>query len=518
MLLLFFNAATRYLINLFILFKKAANFLRPFFLPIRIPERKCMSDIQLKKIQLKEGEDKPSVIKLKLFDTYQRKVVDFNSIKENTVGLYACGPTVYDRAHVGNLRTYLLVDFLRKTFEYNGYNVNHVMNITDVGHLVSDADSGEDKMEKGSRLQNRSAWDLALYYEQIFFEDCELIGIQKPVKVCRATDHIEEQIEYIKQLEQKGFTYQTDDGIYFDTNQLNSYGYLARLDKAGLKAGVRVDIAQKKSITDFALWKFSGQTKRQMEWLSPWGKGFPGWHIECSAMANKYLGKLFDVHVGGEDHIPVHHSNEIAQSEGCHGTKMANYWIHGYFLQFDKEKISKSGKSLLLSDLITAGYDPLAFRYLVLTTHYRSRLNFSWDSLQAAANGLTRLRRFVNSWPDGGAVSLKFQSEFSNRLNNDINTPQALALIWELVYSDVAEADKKATILEFDQVLGLSLSNHSNETAVPQQVIDLAELRQKARAQKNWKESDQLRKKIRTLGFVIDDHPEGYRLESLTRR
>ncbi|TKF30248.1 cysteine--tRNA ligase, partial [Vibrio sp. F13] len=297
---------------------------------------------------------------LQLFNTLNRTLSPFYTIQPRKVGLYACGPTVYDYAHVGNLRTYLFVDVLKRVLQINGYQVNHVMNITDVGHLVSDGDTGEDKMEKGARKQEKSAWDIATFFEDAFFTDLERLNILKPSITCRATDHIQEQISFIQSLEAKGYTYQTSDGIYFDTEKLPDYGKLARLDKEGLEAGIRVDMAEKNHPTDFALWKFTGEQKRQMEWTSPWGNGFPGWHIECSAMAEKYLGETFDIHIGGEDHIPIHHTNEIAQCQAKNGHVQANFWLHGYFLNINNEKISKSGSTLRLESLIDKGYDPLA--------------------------------------------------------------------------------------------------------------------------------------------------------------
>ncbi len=271
-----------------------------------------------------------------LFDTYTRTIRKFEPLHGNEVGLYTCGPTVYDYAHIGNLRTYIFEDLLRRTLEFNGYTVKHVMNITDVGHLVSDADTGEDKMEKGSRRMGKSAWEIAEFYTQAFIDDLKRLNIKEPDIWCKATEHIPEQIDLIRCIEAKGYTYKTSDGIYFDTSKLPDYGHLGRLDIDGLQAGTRIDMGEKLHPTDFALWKFSPpDQQRQMEWDSPWGKGFPGWHIECSAMSEKYLGPYFDIHCGGEDHITVHHTNEIAQTQACYGTRLANFWMHGYFLQLD---------------------------------------------------------------------------------------------------------------------------------------------------------------------------------------
>jgi len=441
---------------------------------------------------------------LSLFDTMTRQLRPFTSIEPNQVGLYACGPTVYDYAHAGNLRTYLFVDILRRVLTLNGYQVNHVMNITDVGHLTSDADSGEDKMEKGSRKQNKSAWEIALYFEDAFLADLAQLNIHTPTTICRATQHIQEQIDFILQLEQKGFTYQTSDGVYFDTNKLADYGQLAKLDKTGLEAGIRVDMAEKKSPTDFALWKLSGEQARQMEWPSPWGVGFPGWHIECSAMAEKYLGEQFDIHVGGEDHIPIHHTNEIAQCQAKNGHVQANYWLHGYFLQLNKEKISKSGTSLRLDALIERGYEPLAYRYLTLTSHYRSHLSFTWQSLESAQTALKRLRKKVCALADGGQIIEEYKTRFIHHINQDLNMPKAIALLWELLDSDFSPADKKATAQFFDQIFGLKI-DHLEEVNIPQDVLLLAQQRLEMKQQKRFEEADRLRDQITELGYRVAD-------------
>ncbi|KAB0465160.1 cysteine--tRNA ligase [Vibrio chagasii] len=441
---------------------------------------------------------------LQLFNTLDRALSPFYTIKPREVGLYACGPTVYDYAHVGNLRTYLFVDLLKRVLQLNGYHVNHVMNITDVGHLVSDGDTGEDKMEKGARKQAKSAWDIATYFEKAFFTDLERLNILKPSITCRATDHIQEQISFIQSLEVKGYTYRTSDGIYFDTDKLPDYGKLARLDKEGLEAGIRVDMAEKKHPTDFALWKFTGEQKRQMEWTSPWGNGFPGWHIECSAMAEKYLGETFDIHIGGEDHIPVHHTNEIAQCQAKNGHVQANFWLHGYFLNMNNEKISKSGSTLRLKSLIDKGYDPLAYRYLTLTSHYRSQLSFTWEGLNGAQKALRRLRKKITGMPDGGRVDNQFKAEFLAHISRDLNMPQALALLWEVTDSSIEPANKKATLLYFDQVFGLDLEKVEQVT-IPKEVQQLAEQRQCMKQQGRFDEADTIREQIRALGYQVND-------------
>src|SRR5690349_20465257 len=378
-------------------------------------------------------------IPLTLYDNYARALRRFEPLAgDGRVGMYTCGPTVYDYQHIGNYRTFLFEDTLRRVLEWNGYRVRHVMNVTDVGHLVSDADTGEDKMEKGARRTGRTAWEIAELYTAAFVDDMERLNIEPPTVLCRATDHIAEQIAFIADVEKNGYTYRTSDGVYFDTALQPDYGYLARLDKAGLDAGRRVEIGEKKSATDFALWKFSPPgEKRQMEWPSPWGVGFPGWHIECSAMAQKYLGDYFDIHCGGEDHIPVHHTNEIAQTEARVGTRLANFWMHGYFLLSNDAKMAKSaGEFLRVGALVERGYDPLAYRYLCLTGHYRTQPNFTWDALDAAAIGLDRMRRAVHALPAGGEPDPSYLERFTGVVNDDPNLPKALAMAWELVRSE----------------------------------------------------------------------------------
>lgn len=449
---------------------------------------------------------------LRLFDTYTRRTRDFEPLEGDEVRLYTCGPTVYDFAHIGNLRTYLFEDVLRRALELNGFSVKHVMNITDVGHLVSDADTGEDKMEAGSRRAGKSAWEIADLYTEAFKQDLVRLNILEPTLWCRATDHIEEQIDFIRCIESKDLSYATSDGIYFDTSKLEDYGYLARLDAEGLRAGIRVEEGEKRNPTDFALWKFSAVPgERQMEWDSPWGTGFPGWHIECSAMAVKYLGPYFDIHCGGQDHISVHHSNEIAQTEACHGTRLANFWLHGYFLQVEEEKMAKSaGEFLRTQSLIERGYDPLAYRYLCLTAHYRSTLSFTWKSLDGAATALARLRRAAHEWGVPGTVDEQYVQQFTGRVNEDLNTSRALAVVWDLAKSELDNSIKKATLLRFDTVLGLGLGEwRPTEVVVPDAVVELVAQREQARSEKRWQDADSLRDEVRALGYEIEDTPSG---------
>ena len=460
---------------------------------------------------------------LMLYDTYTRSLREFSPVNHPVagspavVGMYTCGPTVYDYAHIGNLRTYVFEDILKRTLVYNGYQVKHVMNITDVGHLVSDADSGEDKMEKGSRRSGKSAWEIAEFYAQEFNRDLDRLNIIQPSIWCKATDHIHEQITFIKCIEEKGYSYRTSDGIYFDTTKLPDYGYLARLNIDGIQAGSRINMGEKHSPTDFALWKFSpADQKRQMQWDSPWGVGFPGWHIECSAMSAKYLGTYFDIHCGGEDHISIHHPNEIAQTQACYGTRLANFWIHGYFLQLDDEKMAKSsGGFLRLQTLNDRGYDPLAYRLFCLSAHYRAKLNFNWESLDGASKALDRLRCLAFEWGQPGAVDEEYAEQFLAQINDDLNMPRAVAVVWDLVKKDLLPSTKKATLLLFDRVLGLRLADWKPvEEMIPDEVNNLLQQRQQARFEKRWKDADLLRDQITTSGFDIEDTPQGPRLKS----
>ena len=457
---------------------------------------------------------------LKLYDTYRRRLCAFEPLREGEAGIYACGPTVYDYAHIGNLRTYIFEDVLRRALEFGGYRVRHVINITDVGHLTSDADSGEDKVEAGARRVGKTAWEIADKYTRAFQHDFETLNILPPTIWCRATEHIAEQIADIAEIEKRGFTYITADGVYFDTAKLDDYGHLARLDREGLDAGARVDIGEKKHPTDFALWKFSGDEKRQMEWDSPWGRGFPGWHIECSAMAVKYLGAKFDIHCGGKDHIPVHHCNEIAQAQACHGTTLANFWLHGYFLEVEQAKMSKSGGDFLrLQSLIDLGCDPLAYRYLCLTAHYRSDLKFTWESLEAAAIALERLRAHVYEWGqandannanDVGKADDATVAEFAAQIGRDLNTASGLAVLWGMAKTELPAAVKKATLLQADRILGLDLANwQPAKLEIPDEVAALLEQRNAARENRDWTQADKLRDAIGAHGFEVDDRAGG---------
>lgn len=458
---------------------------------------------------------------IKLFNTLKRTVEEFQSIEKGKVGMYSCGPTVYASQHIGNMRAYVTWDILRRVLEVNGYKVTQIMNVTDVGHLFEEGEEarlGEDKLEYAAQAQGKNAWDIAKYYTDEFLSFLEQLNVRMPTRLVKATDYIKEQTQLIEILERKGFTYKIDDGIYFDTSKFPGYGKLTS-GKEGIKAGARVEMTPgKKNPTDFALWKFSPKDKkRQMEWNSPWGRGFPGWHIECSAMSMKYLGETFDIHTGGVDHIPVHHTNEIAQSEAATGKEFVSFWLHNEFLLVDGGRMSKSlGNVYTLEDIKQKGFETLALRYLFLTAHYRDKLNFTWESLTAAQSALERLYNFMSSSDSRATLSKeKFQSiercreKFFNQLNNDLGTPGALAVVWEVIKSNIPIEDKRDLLLTFDEVLGLDLGKVSKIPKVPKEIETLVAQREELRAQSKWEEADEVRKKIEDMGYLIKDTNEG---------
>ena len=390
---------------------------------------------------------------IQLYNTLTRNKEEFKPLKDKKVGLYTCGPTVYFFAHIGNLRSYIFSDILKRVLEYNGFKVNHIMNITDVGHLTSDSDDGEDKVEAGAKKENKTAKEITEFYTKAFQEDLKKLNIQSPSKWLKATNYIKEQIELIKVLEQKHFVYKTSDGIYFDASKLKNYGKLANLQKQEIKPGARVEIiSEKKNPTDFALWKLSPvNTKRQQEWNSPWGTGFPGWHTECVAMSIKYLGIPFDIHTGGIDHIQIHHTNEIAQAEAAFSKNLANFWLHNEFLTLSGGKMAKSeGNIYTIDSLIEKGFNPLTYRYLCLTAHYRTQLNFSFEALEAAKNALENLyQKIIELKSDNKKLNTNkekldnYKQRFLDYVNDDLNTAQALALIWDLLKDSEISAKEK---------------------------------------------------------------------------
>lgn len=466
------------------------------------------------------------------FNTLGREKQVFEPIKPGKAGLYTCGPTVYDYQHIGNFRTFLFEDFLKRVLIYNGYDVTHIMNITDVGHLVSDGDEGEDKMEKGSARTGKSVWEIAKYYTGFFLDDARALNILPPTHYTKATEYIPEQIELINCLDKKGYTYVTSDGVYFDTSKLKDYGKLAMLDVEGLEEGTRIEFSsEKKSKTDFALWKFSPKdSQRQMEWDSPWGKGFPGWHVECSAMSKKFLGDTFDIHCGGIDHIPIHHTNEIAQSETCNGKPYVHYWLHGAFLEEESGKMSKSkGEFLRLQLLIDKGYSPMDYRYMCLGTHYRKRLLFSWEILDQAKGTLARLRQGVQAIRDDAKKNFdardasmpeKERDKFRESVNDDLNMPQTLAVLWGVVRNDkLTSIEKMNLVNDFERVLGLGLDKdiESVKTEVPAEVMELVEERIAAKKAKDFKKADKLRDELKEMGWEVLDKKDGVEVKAIVK-
>ena len=455
-----------------------------------------------------------------LYNTMTRSKDPLAPLEAPKVGLYTCGPTVYNYAHIGNLRTYVFEDVLKRALEYCGYEVTHVMNVTDVGHLVSDADDGEDKMALGAQREGKTVWEIAQYYWDAFRKDIQRLNILEPDTWCRATDHIEDQIAQVQLLEEKGFTYTIDDGVYFDTSRLSDYGKLARLDIEGLRAGARVEVTQgKRNYTDFALWKLSPKdSTRLMEWESPWGMGFPGWHLECSTMAMKYLGEHLDIHCGGIDHIAVHHTNEIAQAESALGHEWTKCWMHGEFLTMASGKMSKSKGEFLTMDVLIDKhrYDPLAYRYFLLGAHYRQQLAFSWEGLDAAVSAMTRLKRSVldaRAEYAGTEEPLgEYMDEFEAAVTDDLNMPRALAAMWRATKArDIAGGEIYATLLQMDKILGLGVDRMApEETDTSDDEIDaLVEERTTARANKDYARGDEIRDKLIEMGVEIMDSPQG---------
>ncbi|MDO8689158.1 MAG: cysteine--tRNA ligase [Dehalococcoidia bacterium] len=430
------------------------------------------------------------------------------------VRMYTCGPTVYRFAHVGNLRSYLAADVARRVLEYNGYEVYHVKNITDVGHMRDDVlDQGEDKMVLAALQEGKSPWDIADFYTQAFRLDEKRLNILPARVFPKATDHIAEMISMTQTLLKKGFAYEVAGNVYYDVSRFGDYGKLSgnRIDK--MQAGHRVKVEEEKEAPeDFALWK-KAEPGRLMKWDSPWGEGFPGWHIECSAMSMKYLGDQLDIHTGGVDNIFPHHEDEIAQSEAATGKRFVRYWLHGEHLMVEEQKMAKSaGNFYVLDDLINAGFSPLAFRYLCLTAHYRSKLNFSWDSLTGAQTALNRVLDYVADWDEPGECDEVWRLKFLEAVNDDLDTARALAVTWDLVRSDLPSSVKSALVIEFDRVLGLGLDRvPRRQRELPEDILRLVKEREVARLAKDWAKSDAMRERLREVGVEIKDTPDGPR-------
>jgi len=460
---------------------------------------------------------------LQLYNTLTRTKQRFAPLEGREVRMYTCGPTVYGHAHLGNMRSYVVADLIKRTLSWFGWEIRQVINITDVGHPAGDRDDGEDKMELAARTQQASASEIAEKWTRVFKTDVKKLNVLEPAAWCKATDHIQEQIEMIQLLEEKGFAYATHDGIYFDTVQDPQYGALARLHLDAQRTQERIEAAaHKRSPADFALWKRSpGEgVKRQMEWDSPWGVGFPGWHIECSAMSSKYLGVQFDIHTGGIDHIPVHHTNEIAQSENAWGVRpWVQFWMHNGWLLFDAKKMSKSeGGIVTVDDLEAAGIEPLAFRYFLLSGHYRQQMSYSDDAIEGARSSYQRLvRHAVELRASGESAGVEhvegYRGRFRDALADDLNTPQALAVVWEALRSaELGPKEKWALLEDFDRVLGLGLSEAQLDVPdVDEDVKRLIEERERAREEKNWARADEIRDQLLERGIVLEDKAGGTR-------
>lgn len=457
---------------------------------------------------------------IKIYNTLTRKKEEFKPINEKEIRMYSCGPTVYYFAHIGNLRAYLFMDNLRRVLKYNGYKLKHVMNITDVGHLVSDADEGEDKMLKAAKRENKNPFEIAEFYMNAFFNDIDLLNVDRPEIIARATEHIDVMEEYVKKIIDNGYTYQTEDTVYFDTSKLDKYGILSNRNIDDQKAGARVEFDKnKKNISDFALW-IKAPENHIMKWDSFFGKSYPGWHLECSAMGYKYLGDNFDIHTGGVDHIPIHHENEIAQSKGFSGKVPANYWMHVEFLQINGGKMSKSLNNLYtLKDLEEKGYEPLVYRMFNFTSNYRAQINFTFEAMDAAKVALNRLRdgylKHKNGTEDVSDEEISlYEEKFLEAINDDLNMPVAMSVVWDVIKNPKKSKKLEKLLLKFDEVLGLDLYNYEKEENVlPEDVQELVSQRNLARQNKDWSESDRIRDILIQKGYTVKDSKEGTVLE-----
>ena len=459
-------------------------------------------------------------------NTLTKKKEKFIPINQNEITIYSCGPTVYKDATIGNMRTNIFQDVLRRMLEYNGYKVKQVMNITDVGHLVSDGDEGEDKMIKSAKEEHKTPEEIAEHYTKLFFEDLKALNIQLPEVICKATEYIPDMIEYVKKLIENGYAYETSTAIYFNVAKLDKYGILSGINLEDQKAGARVEIdSEKINPYDFALW-IKAPKNHIMKWNSPWGEGYPGWHIECSTMSKKHLGEQFDIHTGGIDLIPTHHENEIAQSKGFDGKIPANYWLHGEYLLINGGKMSKSlGNVYLLRDIINKGYDPLVYRLFCYTCNYRNKLNFTWEGIESTSKSLERLRNGYQSHLNGkeelNDEDIKklqeLENNFNKAINDDMNMPLAMSFVWELVRYEKKSPKIAELLQKFDTVLAIKIDKENNEEKmeIPQEIMDLVEQRKKAREEKNWQESDRLRDIIKEKGYEVKDTKDGMKINEL---
>ena len=470
---------------------------------------------------------------MKHYNTLTRNLETFKPLNFPKVSFYTCGPTVYDYTHIGHMRTYTNNDILKRTLTYLGYKVNHVMNVTDVGHLTGDDDSGIDKLEKGATKSDKTVWEVVKFFTDNFFKTMDALNISRPDVTCKATDHIEEMIQLINRLKRNGYVYETKEAVYFDVMKFKNYGKLSRQKIEEKLQAVRKEInidTEKKHPVDFALWfkrigRFADHT---MHWPSPWGEGFPGWHIECSAMSMKYLGDSIDIHTGGIDHIPVHHENEIAQSEGATGKQFVKYWFHNNFLTVDGQKMSKSlGNFYTLSDIEKNKINPLSLRLLFLQSHYRQSLNFTWQSARASQEAFNRLKEIATNLKGPNSQrkklvklsdkSIAYQQQFKNAIENDLQTAQAVAVMWDIIKSDIDNEEKYFLLMDFDKIFGLNLDN-INEEKIDANIIILAERRLEARKKRNFDQSDKLRIKIEKAGFKIEDKGNSYTIKKSTTK
>ena len=458
------------------------------------------------------------------YNTLTREKEIFKPIDEKEVKIYSCGPTVYKDATIGNMRTSIFQDVLRRVLRYNGYKLKHVMNITDVGHLVSDGDEGEDKMIKSAKEEHKSAEEIARHYTELFFNDLKALNIETPEIICKATDHIKEMLDYVKILVKKGYAYETSTAIYFDVSKLDKYPVLSNLNVEDQKAGARVNVDQeKRNPYDFAVW-IKAPKEHLMKWDSPWGPSYPGWHIECSAMGQKYLGEQFDIHTGGIDLIPTHHENEIAQSKGYCGKIPANYWLHGEYLLINGGKMSKSlGNVYLVKDIIERGYNPLTYKLFSYSSHYRNKLNFTWEGMTSAEKSLERLKNGYKLHENGtedieDSIVNEFEERFHKAINDDLNMPLAMSVVWEVVRYNKKSPKLAKLLLKFDNVLGLKLDVEDKKKIkeeIPKDILELVEKRKQARKNKNWEEADKLRDIISNKGYIVKDTKEGMEITKM---
>lgn len=462
---------------------------------------------------------------LKLYNTLTKQKEDFKPLEGNEVRIYSCGPTVYSFAHIGNFRAYIFMDTLRRVLKANGYNLKHVMNITDVGHLESDSDEGEDKMEKAAKKENKDPYEIAAFYTDIFFRDMGRLNIDKPEIIAKATEHINEMLKFVEEIIENGYAYETSKGIYFDISKLDKYPVLSNRNIDDQIAGARVDVdEEKRNPYDFAVWIKAPET-HIMKWESPWGLSYPGWHLECSAMGRKYLGDEFDIHTGGVDHIPTHHENEIAQSKGATGKMPAKCWMHVEFLQVDGGKMSKSlGNTYTLDQLQEKGIEPLSYKIFCYTAHYRTKLNFTFESATSSQKTLNRLREgYLTHMQSDGKIDesqiKEYEERFMNAVNDDLNMPLAMGIVWEVVRNQIKSKQFASLLEKFDEILGLDIKNskkyleEQENIELPEEILGLVEQRKVARENKDWAESDKIRDLLNEKGYQVKDTKEGMIVE-----